>query len=211
MAAENLAQVVIIGAGFDSRAYRFGKDMPDVRFFELDLPATQKRKKEQVKAAFGGLPKWVSYIPIDYRNHPIFAALKGAGYDKTQKTLFIWEGTSRFTDPRVVDQTLRSIVENSAPGSEVVLGYTVDAVVRSDYSRYPGARFTAVRMSAAGEPLVFGIAEDRAVAFFSHRGLTAISDLGPEALARRYLMRSDGTLDGTPTPYERVMHARVGP
>jgi methyltransferase (TIGR00027 family) len=107
IAAKNLKQVVNIGAGFDSRPYRFGKQLPHVRFFELDQPATLSRKKEMVKAEFGELPTGVTYIPIDYRTQTIFDSLKRAGYDEKEKTLFIWEGAlkSRFSiskSPKIV-------------------------------------------------------------------------------------------------------------
>ena len=80
-ASENgLQQVVIIGAGLDSRAYRFHKQMPGVRFFEVDLPAAVARKKELVQAAVGKPPATVSYVAVDYRNGPIDHALRQAGY-----------------------------------------------------------------------------------------------------------------------------------
>jgi methyltransferase (TIGR00027 family) len=209
IAAKNLKQVVNIGAGFDSRPYRFGKQLPHVRFFELDQPATQSRKKEMVKAEFGELPAGVTYIPIDYRTQTIFDSLKRAGYDENEKTLFIWEGANRFTDRKIVDLTLRSIAKHSASGSEVVFDYVFDEVVEGDFSNYRGGLFMAVRLSANGEPLKFGIAKGQANEFVTQRGLKVISDLGSEELAQKYLVRSDGTIDGTPTAYERIMHASV--
>ncbi len=209
IAAKNLEQVVNIGAGFDSRPYRFGKLLPNVRFFELDQPATLSRKIKMVKAEFGELPARVTYIPVDCRSQYIFDSLKRAGYDENKKTLFIWEGATPYTDREVVDRTLRSIVKHAASGSEVVFDYICDEVVQGDYSKYRGARFMAVRLSANGEPLKFGIAEGHSHEFVTQRGLKVISDLGPKELAKEYLVRSDGSIDGTPTAFVRVMHARV--
>ncbi|MGD8336281.1 MAG: SAM-dependent methyltransferase [Desulfobacterales bacterium] len=209
MAAKNVKQVVNIGAGFDSRPYRFREQMPNVRFFEVDQPATLNRKKEMVKAAFGGLPAEVTYIPVDYRTRTIFDSLTRAGYDENQKTLFIWEGVLQYTDRKVVDLTLQSIAKHSAPGSEVVFDYVFDEVVKGDFSKYRGARFMAVRLSANGEPLTFGIAEGQANEFVTQRGLKVISDLGSKELAQKYLVRSDGSIDGKPTAYKRIMHAAV--
>jgi hypothetical protein len=58
-------------------------------------------------------------------------------------------------------------------------------------------------------PLKFGIAKGQANEFVTQRGLKVISDLGSEELAQKYLVRSDGTIDGNPTAYERIMHASV--
>lgn len=206
---QNLEQVVNIGAGFDSRPYRFGKQMPNVRFFELDQPATLSCKIEMVKGEFGELPAQVTYLPVDCRTQTIFDSLKRAGYDENKKTLFIWEGATQHTDREVVNFTLEYIAKHSAPGSEVVFDYICDEVVRGDYSKYRGARFLAVRLSANGEPLKFGIAEGHSREYVTQRGLKVISDLGPKELANRYLVRSDGSLDGSPTAFARVMHARV--
>ena len=209
MAVNGVEQVVQVGAGLDSRPYRFGQDMPGVRFFEVDQPATLELKKARVRAVFGSLPDAVTYIPFDYRSDAVFAALRRAGLDPRRKTLFIWEGTSMLTDPAVVDETLRSIARESAPGSEVVFDYVLDAVIRGDFGRYGGARYEVVRSSVKGEPWRFGIAEGRSADFVTERGLDLVSDLGAGELARRYLVKSDGSLDGQPTPYWRVVHAVV--
>ena len=123
--------------------------------------------------------------------------------------MFIWEGATPQTDREVVDYTLEYIAKHSASGSEVVFDYICDEVVRGDYSKYRGARFLAVRLSANGEPLKFGIPEGHSLEFVTRHGLKVISDLGPKELAKRYLVRSDGSIDGAPTAFVRVMHARV--
>src|SRR5436190_8140347 len=64
-AAAGATQVVVLGAGFDSRAYRFRASHPSVRFFEVDLPATIEAKKSRLAEALGGVPDYVRYAPID--------------------------------------------------------------------------------------------------------------------------------------------------
>ncbi len=209
-AAQNgLEQVVIIGAGLDSRAYRFHRQMPDVRFFEVDLPATVGRKKELVLAAVGQLPPTLMYVAVDYRDGPIETALKRAGYDLNRKTVFICEGVTRYIDAAAVDRTLRFITQHAPTGSELIFDYILDDIARGDYSKMPWARFQAVRMAAYGHPWKFGIAADKANEFVASRGFDVISDLGAAELARRYLVRGNGSIDGKPTPYVRIMHAVV--
>ena len=113
------------------------------------------------------------------------------------------------TAPAVVDNTVRSVVKRSGPGSEVVFDYVFDDVVTGDFSKYPGARYEVVEAEVKGEPWIFGIAEGKSAEFLTQRGLDVISDLGAEELARRYLVKSDGSLDGIPTPYYRIIHAVV--
>lgn len=204
-----LKQVVNIGAGLDSRAYRFREKMPTVRFFEVDLPVTVARKKELVGAALGLLPKNVAYVSVDYRSREIGGALRQAGYDEKGKTLFVWEGVTPYIDAASVDRILKFIADHAAPGSELVFDYIPDDVTRGDYQKYPGARFGAVRMIALGHPWKFGIARDKAGEFADSHGFSVVSDLGADDLAQRYLVRSDGTIDGKPTAFVRIMHAVV--
>jgi methyltransferase (TIGR00027 family) len=208
-AEKNLEQIVIIAAGLDSRAYRFQKKMPTVRFFEVDLPAAVARKKELVQAAVGRVPPTVAYVPVDYRNGAMDGALKQAGYDPKRKTLFICEGITRFIDSAVVDRTLRFIAEKAAAGSELVFDYIPDSLIRGDFTKYPWARFQAVRMTAYGHPWTFGIDPGKADAFVTRRGFSVVSDLDADALAQRYLVRKDGSIDGKPTAFFRIMHAVV--
>ena len=208
-AGNGLQQVVIIGAGLDSRAYRFNKQMPNIRFFEVDLPAAVAQKKELVQAAVGKPPTTVSYVSVDYRNGGIDGALKRVGYDRKQKTLFICEGVTRYVDAATVDRTLQFIAKNAAAGSELVFDYIPHDIASGDFSKMKWARFQAVRMAAYGHPWKFGIAEDKAGEFVTSRGFGVVSDLGAGELTQRYLIRSDGSIDGKVTPYLRMMHAVV--
>lgn len=208
-AGRDLKQVVNIGAGLDSRAYRFREQMPAIRFFEVDMPVSVARKKELVGAALGQLPKNVAYVPVDYRSREIGGALRRAGYDEKGKTLFVWEGVTPYIDAASVDRILKFIADHAAPGSELVFDYIPDDVTRGDYQKYPRARFGAVRMIALGHPWKFGIALDKAGEFADSHGFSVVSDLGADDLAQRYLVRSDGTIDGKPTDFVRIMHAVV--
>ena len=209
-AAENgLEQVVIIGAGLDSRAYRFQRQMPDVRFFEVDLPPAVARKQELVKAATGNLPESVRYVPVDYRNGSLDDQLKQAGYKRNAKTLFICEGVCQYIDAAAVDRTLAFISENAAPGSELVFDYIFEQIAKGDFSKMPWARFQAVRVAVHGHPWKFGIDPGKAGDFVTSRGFSVVSDLGAKELAQRYLVGSDGKIDGQPTPFFRIMHAVI--
>lgn len=208
-AGNGLQQVVIIGAGLDSRAYRFQQQTPKAKFFEVDLPAAVACKKELVQSVIGKVPETVAYVSADYRNGGIGDALIQAGYNNKSKTLFIWEGVTRYIDAESVDGTLRFIAENAAPGSELVFDYIFEDITQGDFSKMPFARFQSVRMAAYGHPWKFGIAPEKAGDFVKSRGFEVISDLGAGQLAKRYLVRSDGGIDGTPAPYFRIMHAVV--
>lgn len=180
-------QVVILGAGLDSRAYRFGEALRGVRVFELDLPQTQNYKKARVRDVFGGLPAHVTYAPIDFATQDLATVLKAAGYDPSKRTLFIWEGVTMYVPEPGIDATLRSIATNAARGSRIVFDYFTERALRDRQSvLVPVAR----NVAAVGEPFVFGMPGDNAAAFISARGFSVISDFGSAELAQKYLPKA---------------------
>lgn len=207
--SEGVKQVVILGAGHDSRAYRFRKIFPDVKFFEVDLPATQAQKKKRLTEIFGAPPDWVAYVPIDFNTQSLEAVLKEAGYDAGKKTFFVWEGVTYYITEGGVDSTLRFIARHSAPGSSVVFDYMPRSVIDGDFSKYPEAQWLFQRMAAQGEPYIFGIPEGEAEGFVNQRGLGVLADFGPDELTKRYLVRSDGSVDGPTARFLRIMQASV--
>lgn len=209
MAADGLEQVVVLGAGFDTRAYRFAEKMPQVRFFELDLPATLQRKKEMVADAIGQVPDSVAYAPIDFNTETIEEALVRVGYDPAKKTFFVWEGVSMYITEEAVKATLTFIATRSAAGSAVVFDYMMAGVAARDWKRYPQARIIATLCALHGEPWIFGFPEPSAGPFVQKAGLEVVEDLNGKAMTEKYMTRSDGKRDGLAGSHWGLMHARV--
>ena len=133
---ENIPQIVILGTGYDSRAYRFKNMIKGTRIFELDTQPTLQHKKELLLQADIPIPKNVIFVPIDFNKDTFEEVFLRAGYDKNQKTLFIWEGVVYYLEPEAVDTTLRFIKANSPAGSTVCFDYT------SSYYGIEGAPLT---------------------------------------------------------------------
>jgi methyltransferase (TIGR00027 family) len=125
-------QVVILGAGYDSRAYRT-QHPAQPRFFEVDFPPTQEYKKIRVREIFGWPPDGVVYVPIDFQKDNLVATLQNAGYQRNQRTFFIWEGVTYYLREAEVDSTLRFVAAESAPGSSIVFDYALDRVIRGEH------------------------------------------------------------------------------
>jgi methyltransferase (TIGR00027 family) len=120
-----LQQLVILGAGFDSRAYRFDRLKDGVNVFEVDHPATQRAKVKKLRQilAPGGLPDYVTFVPIDFTHEGLEARLPEGGYSDQRLTLFIWEGVTPYLDAPAVDSTLAFVIHNTPPGSAIVFDY----------------------------------------------------------------------------------------
>jgi len=202
-------QVVNLGAGFDSRAYRFRERFPQARFFELDLPAMIGAKRERVVKIFGAVPDRVVLVSTDFTTRPLDEVLRDAGYDRTQRTFFIWEGVTMYLPEAANLSTLRFIRSGSASGSSVVYDYVLDAALRPDGGGIYGAKSTAAYLASVGEPLLTGWNQRQAAAIATRAGLVVVSDIGPAELTARYLTGSDGQPDGMMVEFPRIIHVRV--
>ncbi|MCU1548367.1 MAG: SAM-dependent methyltransferase [Arthrobacter sp.] len=159
-----LDQLVILGAGFDTRVFRLPPGSR-VRCFEVDRPRTQAFKTRMLKVA--GLPTdRASYVAADFKAEDWFEKLLAAGFDPGRPAFFLWESVTMYLDRGSVEGTLRRIA-GTAAGSVVAFDYFSAEILasRSLLMRY--ARATA---KFAGEPLSFGIdntppASERAAEF----------------------------------------------
>ncbi|MDM8560747.1 SAM-dependent methyltransferase [Thiotrichales bacterium HSG14] len=115
----------MLGAGYDSRAYRFAKLIHDTKIFELDIAPTQDRKKKCLKKANIGIPQQVTFVPINFNQGSLKNILEEAGYQSHKKTLFIWEGVSYYLDAESVDATLEFISHSSHKESTIAFDYSV--------------------------------------------------------------------------------------
>jgi len=119
--SEGIEEFVILGAGFDSRAYRFADQLKNRRVIELDFPSTQEWKKRRVKSVLGSLPAHVTYAPIDFVREPLGDVLAAAGHDRSKPAFYLAEGLCMYLAESVVRETLQALAAHSARGSELVI------------------------------------------------------------------------------------------
>jgi methyltransferase (TIGR00027 family) len=192
-------QYVILGAGFDTRAYRFAELLKDARVFEVDSSATQRHKRGRAEQVLGPAPANLTYVTIDFNRDKLGETLLRAGYNPAEKTFFTWEGVTMYVAEEGVRETLRAVAQ-AAPGSTLVLDYTTQAVLdfMAKFPEFGPAKFLA----KWGEPWVFGMPDGHEREFFAEVGLETreMSPIfGPESI-KKYLTRADGTILGAPSP-----------
>jgi methyltransferase (TIGR00027 family) len=147
----NTPQFVILGAGFDTRAYRLPKDAR-VRSFEVDAPKTQGAKRELLSKA-GIDTRGVTFVSADFETEDWLTRLVEAGFDTGKPCLFLWEGVMIYLNREAVETTLRKIASTAA-GSVVAFDYYTTESLESPAVYW---RFARAATKAAGEPLKFGI------------------------------------------------------
>jgi methyltransferase (TIGR00027 family) len=168
------AQVVILGAGFDSRAYRIpGIDI--ARVFELDHPATQRAKIVRLKRVLRRTPNHVAYVPIDFEYEDLVSCLERAGFRADEAATFIWEGVTNYLSAAAVDHTIRSIARVTVPHSRLIFTYVHKGVLDGSVDFDEADRWVqAVR--ARGEPWTFGFDPTEVGPYLQSRGFDMIRD-----------------------------------
>jgi len=184
-AGEGMEQLVILGAGYDTRPYRIEKlkGNANVKVFEVDHPETQSLKKEKIEMIFGGLPDHVVYVPIDFEMESMGLKLLENGYYRSKKTLFLMEGLVMYIPPKVVEEMLSFIVNDSAKGSEVLFDYFIQSVVDGTSGTEKNMRDFAAQQ---GEPFLFGIEDGAAEVFLKERGFSRIQNVTSDDYKRAY-------------------------
>jgi methyltransferase (TIGR00027 family) len=182
---KGLEQLVILGAGYDTRAYRIAGLDTNVRVFEVDHPDTQDRKKAKIREIFGELTGHIVYVPVDFESDDLTRQLEGAGYLRSKKTLFVLEGVVYYITESAVRATLSCIARNSGKGSSVLFDYLPESVVSGTNPREV-ARNMRDRALEYGEPFRFGIREGSIREFLEEQGFSQVRNVTCTELKARY-------------------------
>ncbi|MEV4240510.1 MULTISPECIES: class I SAM-dependent methyltransferase [unclassified Nocardia] len=178
-------QVVILGAGLDTFAYR--NPRPDLRIFEVDHPATQAWKRERLTTAGIDRPETLTFVPVDFETQTLAAGLESTGFKRTDPAVFVWLGVVFYLTPNAAHATLEYIAGQAQP-VEVVFDYLQPA--NSDEDRaHQQAR--ADRLAGVGEPVFSYFTPDDIAAQLRALGFTDLEDHSAPDLVTRYL-------DGSP-------------
>jgi len=135
-------QLVILGAGLDSRAWRLDS-LKDTIVFEVDFPASQAWKRERA-ASIPYQAKDVRFVAIDFEHDQLAPLIRAAGFDPTKPSFWLWEGVTMYLRPESVSANLGAIAALSAPGSRIAFTY-----LRKKNGRMP----RSLVLSLLGEPL----------------------------------------------------------
>jgi len=180
---KGLKQLVILGAGYDTRAYRI-KGLEKIKTFEVDRLETQADKIEKIRKIFGSLPSHVVYVPADLAIDDFGRRLLEVGYDRSLKTLFLMEGLLMYLMPEMVDKILSFIVKNSCKGSSILFDYYLQSATDETYER--GKRLMKALGDNAGVKLQFLIKEGEAETFLKARGFSQIHNVTSEDNKKAY-------------------------
>jgi methyltransferase (TIGR00027 family) len=176
----DVGQVVLMGAGFDSSAWRFARER--LRFFEVDAPTTQNAKRELMARA--GLESPAVLVPCDFEVSQPAQLLLDAGLDPAKPTLTIWLGVTYYLTEEAFRGALADIAGYTREGGLLVLDYGDPTMIDED-SPYVGARRAAAWVEKRGEPYLTGFTRDELAGELASAGFELTESLHIPELAER--------------------------
>lgn len=203
-----IPQIVFLGAGYDTRAYRFCHLLGGTHIFELDEPTTQLHKRTMLNQAQIPVPSQLTYVSIDFVAEKLLPRLRETGYRLDQRTLFIWEGVCYYLPPETVDEMFEFVRSSSAPDSRLCFDYMLPAAALEGRYGAPQARSSMQALYAA-EPLQFDLDESQLPRFLAERGFELVEQLTAEQLQKRFFSLHDGAAAGQILDLFRLVQARV--
>jgi methyltransferase (TIGR00027 family) len=182
-ALDDIDAVVVLGAGFDTLAYRLARQS-DIPIFEVDQPVNIERKANAVRRALGELPGSVRLVPLNFERDDLLTTLTGSGYRAGYRTFFVWEAVTQYLTADAVRATLESLRPAPA-GSRLVFTY-----VRRDFIdgvNFYGAQRLYRRFRQRQKLWHFGLQPEEVAAFLDRHGWRLVEQLGPEQIVQRYV------------------------
>ncbi len=150
-----LSQVVILGAGLDTRAARLGRE--GVRFFEVDQAASQADKRARLSRFEDYPTDATTFVPCDFERDDFVQLLVAAGLDPATPACFVWEGVIYYLAEEAARATLQRLASELDPRSLLIFDYLNSNMARSSPRLRPEDRAMKEIIEELGEPMRFGI------------------------------------------------------
>lgn len=190
-------QYIVLGAGYDTFAYRQPAWAAVLRIFEIDQPGTQEDKRQRLAGARVDTPENLTFVPVDFERESLPNQLAACGFDASSPAFFSWLGVTMYLDEAANDRVFRFVASLPA-GSELVFTFAPPAGTDDD------ARVVALgdRAAAVGEPWRT-FYDPRALDAHLHAiGYSSVWMPTPAEIAAAYFL---GRADDLPLPRRRTI------
>src|SRR5271169_3848418 len=187
--AGGVRQLVVLGAGLDTYAYRTALG-ERLRVFEVDHPATQAWKRQRLAEASIPVPTTLTFAPVDFERETVSGGLSAVGFDPTLPTFFTWLGVVPYLTEDAVFSTL-VFVARLPGGAHVVFDYANPPTPGPEHA---SARALAARVASVGEAFKSYFETDALHARLSALGFCEIEDLDPPLISKRFFGGRGGPL-----------------
>ncbi len=183
--ANGASQYVILGAGLDTFAFRRPELLAHLQVFEVDHPATQAQKQQQLREMGWEVPSQLHMVPTDFTEGSLASALHAAGYNLHKRTFFSCLGVILYLPRPAVFSTLQTIAAIAPAGSAIVFDY-LDADAFAPGKTGKRTMMTRQIVQNVGEPWQTGLDPATLGEQLSGLGLVLVENLSPADIEEKY-------------------------
>ena len=189
-----IEQIVLLGAGFDSRSYRFHSRITTTKIFEVDMQPTQDYKLGCLRQHNVAIHPNISFVPMNFETDDPITRLNHYGYDNGKQTLFVWEGVTFYLSRETVTHMLQRLKDHSGAGSRVCF----------DFQTIQHAH-DLIQTGLQEEVIKFGIASGNIVNFVQDHQYRIVEHVTAGDMERRFLTLQHGELFGRIMPMMNIL------
>jgi methyltransferase (TIGR00027 family) len=199
--ANGIDAVVILGAGYDTRAYRM-PELAGIPVCEVDLPGNIARKAAALRRCFGRVPPGVRLLAVDFESDDLAERLSREGFCTGRRTFYVWEAVIPYLTEPAVRRTMAHLAD-AAPGSDLTFTF-----IRKDFldgrSMYGAERIYKEVVVKHGL-WHFALDPEDVAGFLAEYGWREVNQVGPSEYETRYLKPAGRNL--TASEIERAVYA----
>jgi methyltransferase (TIGR00027 family) len=182
---QGVQQYVILGAGFDTFAFRRPDLMDRVRVCEVDHPATQALKHERLAMLAQPYPLQLHFVPVNFETERLSAVMQPPAYDPRALSFFSWLGVTYYLTHEAILTMLREIATRAPVGSTLVFDY-MDAEAFNPEQAAPRSRVMQAIARHVGEPMQTGFDPSTLAVDLWRAGFRLEEDLAPMQIEACY-------------------------
>ncbi len=182
---QGIRQYVILGAGLDTFAYRNPYSDVGLRVFEIDYPATQEWKRQQLNTGNVSIPESLTFVPVDFENQSLRDRLQETGFKTDEPSFFSWLGVTMYLNKKTVMSTMKYINSSTPSGSLIIFDYTVPPSSQNFIRRFV-FRLLARKMAAIGEPWQTFFDPKQLAMELKNIGFAQVEDFDPENINSQF-------------------------
>ena len=199
-------QYVILGAGLDTFAYRNPHSSAGLKVFEVDYPATQNWKRQQLDAAKIPIPESLTFTPIDFENQALADRLREVGFRTDEPSFFSWLGVTMYLSCETMMKTMKYISSSTPSGSGIVFDYVIPPSSQN-FLRRLIFRLLSKRVAGFGEPWQTFYDPNSLIMDLKTIGFTQAEDIGSEEINAKFFNgRADRLMAGN---FGHLMNAQI--
>ena len=176
-------QLLLLGAGFDSRPYRLAA-ANGVAIFEVDHPATQAAKRDRLSRMQSAPAERVHFVPVDFERTDLAAALRAAGFATDLPAVVVWEGVVSYLTAAAVDQNFALLQRLTTVGSRLIFTYVDKGALDGSVEFREAARWKQWERFS-GEPFTFGFDPAELAGYLARYGFILANDHSTAEIAAR--------------------------